>query len=374
MEDQHMRPTAMLRRAGQSLWLDHITRDMLADGTLQRYIDELSITGLTSNPTIYQQAIAGSDAYDDQIREGHRVGLRVEDIYFRLAIDDLQRAAEAFDPVHRRTGGVDGFVSLEVSPRLAYDTDGTIQQALRLHEQAARANLFIKIPGTQAGLPAIEQSIFAGVPVNVTLLFSAAQYAAAAEAYTLGLERRLEAGLDVLVPSVASVFVSRWDRAVADRVPADLVNRLGLAMGRDAYRAYRELLESDRWQRLANHGARPQRLLFASTGTKDPKAPDILYVRGLAAPHTISTMPESTLLAFADHGVVSEPLRRDGGDAAEVIAAVEEHGIDTAALGQELQDAGAAAFVESWDGLSERIAAKEADLAESATGGSPAPR
>lgn len=369
-----MRPTAMLRQAGQSLWLDHIARDMLTSGTLHRYVDELSITGLTSNSTIDQQAIAGSDAYDDQIRDGHREGLPVEDIYFRLAVDDVQRAADALDPVHRRTGGADGFVSLEVSPRVAYDTDGTIDQALRLHEQAARANLFIKIPGTQAGLPAIEQSIYAGVPVNVTLLFTTAQYAAAAEAYLLGLERRLEAGSDVLVPSVASIFVSRWDQAVAERVPAHLENRLGLAAGRDAYRVYRELLASDRWQRLANHGARPQRLLFASTGTRDPGVSDILYVRGLTAPNTINTMPESTLLAFADHGVVSGMLEPDGGDAADVLATFEEHGIDTAALGQELQDAGAAAFVESWNGLTERIAGKAAGLAESMSVGGPLAR
>jgi transaldolase len=351
------KPTTELHRAGQSLWLDTITRDMISDGTLLRYIEDLAITGLTSNPTIYQKAIAGTDAYDEQISDGHELGLPDDDIYFELAVSDLQRAADALLSTYRRTDGVDGYVSLEVSPELAYDTSATIRQAARLHHKADRPNFLIKIPGTPAGLPAIEESIFSGVPVNVTLLFTPAQYAAAAEAYMLGLERRLEAGLDVSVPSVASLFVSRWDVAVADRVPDALRNRLGVAIGRESYRAYRELLESDRWQRLANFGARPQRLLFASTGVKDPEASDILYVRELASPNTVNTMPEATLLAFADHGVVDQSLPRDGGDAAEVLAAFEHQSIDIATLGQQLQDDGAAAFVSSWRQLIERIGA-----------------
>jgi transaldolase len=351
------RPTTRLYRAGQSIWLDHITRDMIGDGTLRRYVEDLSVTGLTSNPTIYEKAISGSEAYEEQIAEGHERGLPDDHIYFDLALGDLQRAADILLPTYRRTAGADGFVSLEVSPLLAYDTGASIEQASRLHRQADRPNLMIKIPGTPAGLPAIEESVFAGVPVNVTLLFTPAQYAAAAEAYMLGLERRLEAGLDVAVPSVASLFISRWDVASADRVPAELRNRLGLAIGREAYRTYRELMESDRWQRLANVGARPQRLLFASTGVKDPQASDILYVRALAAPNTVDTMPEATLLAFADHGLVDQALPRDGGDAVEVLATFEQHGLDTAALGQQLQDDGAAAFVSSWHDLIERIAA-----------------
>jgi transaldolase len=353
-----MKPTARLRRAGQSLWLDHITRELISSGTLQHYIEELSISGLTSNPSIYQKAIAGSDAYDEQIRSGHDIGLTNEDIYFGLALDDLGRAADAFRATHWRTRGVDGFVSLEVSPLLAYDTEATIRQAVRLHEAAGRPNVFIKIPGTPAGIPAIEEAVFSGVPVNVTLLFTPAHYAAAAEAFMLGLERRLEAGLDVAVPSVASVFVSRWDVAVADGVPAELRNRLGMAIAGEAYRVYRELMESDRWERLANEGARPQRLLYASTGVKDPAAPDILYVSGLASPHTVDTMPEATLLAFADHGVVTDLLPRDGGDAADVLATFEAHGIDIAALGQQLQDDGAAAFVEAWNALIDQIGSK----------------
>jgi len=351
------KPTAELRRAGQSIWLDHITRDMITSGTLLRYVEDFSVTGLTSNPTIYQKAISGSEAYDGQISEGHERGLPDQDIYFSLASSDLQQAADTLLSTHRRTAGVDGFVSLEVSPLLAYDTGATIRQAWWLHQQAARPNFLIKIPGTPAGLPAIEESIVSGVPVNVTLLFTPAQYAAAAEAYMLGLERRLEAGLDVAVPSVASLFVSRWDVAVADRVQAGLRNRLGVAIAREAYRLYRELLESGRWQRLANFGARPQRLLFASTGVKDPEASDILYVRELAAPNTVNTMPEATLLAFADHGIVDQTLPRDGGDADEVLAAFELEGIDIKALGQQLQDDGAAAFVSSWNALIERIAA-----------------
>lgn len=353
-----MRATAKLREAGQSLWLDHITRELITSGTLLRYIEEFSISGLTSNPTIYLKAIAGSDAYDEPIAQGHDAGDTPEEIYFDLAIDDLRRAADTFRLTHRQTAGVDGYVSLEVSPLLAHDTEATVDQAARLHAQADRPNLFIKIPGTPAGLPAIEESIFAGVPVNVTLLFTPAQYAAALEAYVLGLERRLEAGLPATVPSVASLFISRWDAAVADEVPDDLRNRLGLAIGGETYRLYRESMESDRWQRLANAGARPQRLLYASTGVKDPEASDVLYVTGLASPHTVTTVPEETLLAFADHGVVPQLLPRDGGTAADVLAAFEQHGIDIEALGQRLQDDGAAAFVRSWNDLIDQISTR----------------
>jgi transaldolase len=358
-----MNPTATLHRAGQSLWLDNITRDLLSSGTLERYIAELSVTGLTSNPTIYEKAIRGSDAYDEQIGAGLDAGHSAEEVFFSLAVDDLQKAADAFLAVHERTSGVDGWVSLEVSPLLAHDTAGTVAQARRLHELADRPNLYIKIPGTPAGLPAIEEAIFSGVHVNVTLLFTPDQYIAAAEAYMRGLERRLEAGLDVAVSSVASVFMSRWDVAVSEEVPAALVNRLGLAIGADAYRAYRELLDSDRWQRLANAGARPQRLLFASTGTKDPAAPDTLYISGFAAPNTVDTMPENTLLAFADHGEVGALLSADGGDSAQTLAAFEAAGVDVAALGQRLQDEGAEAFVTSWNELVERLASKGSELA-----------
>lgn len=357
-----MTPTASLYRAGQSLWLDTITRDLLSSGTLQRYIDELSVTGLTSNPTIYEKAIRGSDAYDDQIREGLEAQRSAEEVFFTLAIDDLGKAADLFRPVHERTSGLDGFVSLEVSPLLAYDTAGTIEQATRLHAEAGRPNLFIKIPGTTEGLPAIEEAIFAGVPVNVTLLFTADHYIAAADAYMKGLERRIDAGLDAGVASVASLFLSRWDVAVAEEVPAELRNKLGLAVGRDAYRVYRELTDSDRWQRLANHGARPQRLLYASTGTKDPDAPDTLYISGFASPNTVNTMPEGTLLAFADHGEVPPLLDPAGGDAAEMMGRFGEAGIDLTALGRQLQQEGADAFVASWNQLIERIATKGGEL------------
>ena len=353
-----MNATADLTNAGQSIWLDNITRDLLTTGTLARYIDELSVRGLTSNPTIYDKAIGGSDAYDDAIRAGLAAGRSSENIFFGLAMEDLTQAADAFRSVHDRTLGVDGWVSLEVSPLLAHDTAGSVDQAKRLHAMADRPNLYIKIPGTPAGLPAIEEAIFAGVPVNVTLLFTADHYVAAAEAYMRGLERRVEAGLHPDVASVASVFMSRWDVATAEREPAELKLKLGIAIGEDVYRAYREVIGSDRWQRLANEGGRPQRLLFASTGTKDPTAPDTHYISGLAAPNTVDTMPEGTLLAFADHGSLSDLLPSDGGGSAQTLAAFEAAGIDIAAVGQQLQDDGAAAFVASWNTLVERIASK----------------
>jgi transaldolase len=353
-----MNAARRLHEMGQSLWLDNITRGMLADGTLRRYRDELSITGLTSNPTIFDQAIAGSADYDAAIRRGSREGRSGERLFLELALEDLRAAADLFRPEYDRTGGVDGWVSLEVSPLLAYDTASTLTEARTLSEQGGRPNIFIKIPGTPEGVPAIEASIAAGLPINVTLLFSPEQYAAAADAYERGVERRLEAGLDPRVRSVASLFVSRWDRAVAGKVPDALANRLGIAVAGQTYRAYRERLASARWQGLAARGALPQRLLWASTGTKDPKAPDVLYVEALAAPDTIITMPDATLLAVADHGRVGPLLPPDGGDADTVVAGFGRAGVDVDALGERLQREGAAAFVTSWKDLMSRIAAK----------------
>jgi transaldolase len=358
-----MKPTQQLHELGQSLWLDNITRDMLSDGTLAHYIDELSVTGLTSNPTIFDKAISQGDAYDEQISELTEQGLSPEDIFFAVAIRDLRGAADLFAKVHERTDGVDGFVSLEVSPLLADDAPATIEQVRRLRDEGDRDNLFIKIPGTVAGQEAIEESIYAGIPVNVTLLFSTGQYLGAAEAYMRGIERRIREDLDPAVPSVASLFISRWDVAVADEVPDELRNRLGIAVGKHAYRAYRQLLDSDRWERLANDGARPQRLLFASTGTKDPDASDVLYIEAFAAPETINTMPDKTLLAFADHGTVGDPIPADGGDADEVLAAFQSSGIDTDELAARLQREGAEAFDKSWHDLLESIESESRRLA-----------
>ncbi len=357
-----MKTTQRLHELGQSLWLDNITREMVRDGTLRRYIDDLSITGLTSNPTIFDKAISGGDAYDEQIVELREDGLEPEQAFFELALADLRDAARMFEPVNERTDGVDGWVSLEVSPLLADDAKATIAQVADLHSRAD-CNVFIKIPGTEAGREAIEESIFAGIPVNVTLLFSTEQYLGAAGAYMRGVERRVEAGLDPAVPSVASIFVSRWDVAVADEVPAELRNRLGIAVAARSYRAYRELLESERWQRLANEGVRPQRLLFASTGTKDPDASDVMYVEALAAPFTINTMPDKTLLAFADHGKVPDPLPPDGGECDQVLAEFEAAGIDTSELAARLQREGAEAFDKSWNELLKSIDEKSRKLA-----------
>jgi transaldolase len=358
--------TLELNRAGQSLWLDNITRDLLSSGTLKRYIGELSVTGLTSNPTIFDQAMKHGSAYDEDIRKLAQTGLTDEKLFFELALEDLTRAADLFRPVHEGTSGVDGWVSLEVSPRLAYDTSSTLAEARDLHSRAARRNLFIKIPGTKEGLPAIEAAIFAGVPINVTLLFSAEQYVAAAEAWLRGIERRIAADLDPNIASVASIFLSRWDVAIADKVPEALKNRLGLAVGRSAYHAYCQLLTSPRWLRALNAGARPQRLLFASTGTKDPKAPDVLYIEGLVAPLTVNTMPENTLKAFADHGKVGEAIRADGGDSNSVLRDFTQAGVDLAALATKLQKDGAAAFVSSWDNLMGVIASKANALKKAA--------
>jgi transaldolase len=356
-----MKATETLHQRGQSLWLDNITRGMLDAGKIARYIDEYSVTGLTSNPSIFDQAIASGD-YDQAIVDKAAHGLAGEDLFFELAVEDLRRAADLFAPVHERTAGVDGWVSLEVSPLLAYDTEATVTAAKALFARAGRDNLFIKIPGTEPGLVAVEECITAGIPVNVTLLFSADQYRAAAQAYQRGLERRVAQGLDPVVGSVASVFMSRWDVAVADKVPAELVDRLGLAVGLDTYRAYRRTLADDRWLALENAGARPQRLLWASTKTKDPAAADTLYVQGLAAPLTVNTMPDATLEAFYDHGSVTEVLAADGGDSDRTLAAFAAAGVDTAALAADLQRDGAAAFVASWNDLIGRISAQTASL------------
>jgi transaldolase len=358
-----MNPTGLLHRAGQSLWLDNITRDLLTSGTLERYASELAVTGLTSNPTIYDRAIGGTSAYDEAIRTAASRGASAEETFFELALDDLREAADIFRPVFDRTGGVDGYVSLEVSPVLAYDTDATAREAARLHALGNRPNLFIKIPGTPEGLPAIEDSIFAGVPVNVTLLFSVSHFLASAEAYTRGIERRVEAGLAASVGSVASVFISRWDAAVAGSVPEDLRNRLGIAIGLHAYVEYRRFFSTDRWQRLLNEGARPQRLLFASTGTKDPAASDVLYVEGLAAPCTVNTMPEEALLAFADHGTVGSLLTADPAPAEALLARFAAAGVDVESVGHDLQVKGAESFVKSWRSLIERIEARVAQVA-----------
>jgi len=357
-----MKPTEQLHRLGQSLWLDNITRKMLGEGVLGGYIDELSVTGLTSNPTIFDKAISGGDAYDEQIAAAGPNSETTEDLFFELALADLRDAADLFAPVHARTDRVDGWVSLEVSPLIADDTAATIAQAAKLHGQAERDNLFVKIPGTEAGLPAIEESIFTGIPINVTLLFSTDQYLAAADAYLRGIERRVEAGLDPAVPSVASIFLSRWDVAVADQVAEGLRNRLGVAIGGQAFCAYRRLLGSDRQQRLFNEGARPQRLLFASTGTKDPEASDTLYIEALAAPFTINTMPEPTLLAFADHGEVGEPLPADGVEAEETLAELTAAGVDLDALATRLQDEGKRSFDESWQDLLESLGSERERL------------
>ena len=347
--------TRALHDAGQSLWLDNITRTMLDDGTIAGFIDELSVTGLTSNPSIFDKAMS-TGAYDQAIRAAAASHGSGEDIFFALAIEDLRRAADLFLDVHQRTNGVDGWVSLEVSPTLAHDTAATVAAATALHAKAGRPNLFIKIPGTPEGLPAIEEAIFAGIPVNVTLLFDKEQYLAAAHAYIRGVERRIEAGLDPVICSVASVFMSRWDKAVAEKVPAELANTLALAVGQDVYRAYRQLMDSDRWQRVASQGARMQRLLWASTSTKDPSAPDTLYVTGLAAPNTINTMPDSTLLAYADHGTITHLMAEDGGDCDAQLAAFTAAGIDLGGLAHDLQVEGAEAFVSSWNELMARVA------------------
>jgi transaldolase len=357
-----MKPTQQLHDFGQSLWLDNITRGLLTSGMLRRYIDDFSVTGLTSNPSIFDHAIKNSNFYDDAIRQKRKEGKSGEALFFELAIEDLRQAADLFRPIHDATAGSDGWVSLEVSPSLAYDSASTVKEAIRLHAQAQRPNLFIKIPGTSEGHAAIEETIFAGVPVNVTLLFSPGHYIAAAEAYLRGIERRIAAGLDPKVRSVASMFISRWDKAVTGKIPKKLQDRLGIAIAKRTYKAYRDVLATSRWQNAAHAGAPLQRLLWASTGTKDPKASDVLYIKALAAPDTINTMPEETLLAFADHGALGELLPGDGGDAESVIAAFAKAGIDHEQLAADLQREGAASFVESWKDLLNCIGSKSATL------------
>jgi transaldolase len=357
-----MKPTQQLHDLGQSLWLDNITRELLTSGTLSHYIHDLSITGLTSNPSIFDLAIKNSNFYDDAIRQKRKEGKSGEALFFELAIEDLRQAADLFRPVHNATAGMDGWVSLEVSPSLAYDAAGTVKEAVHLHAQAQRPNLFIKIPGTSEGHSAIEEAIFKGVPVNVTLLFSAGHYVAAAEAYLRGIERRIAAGLDPKVHSVASMFISRWDKAVMGKVPKDLQDRLGIAIAKRTYKAYRDLLASPRWRKAASSGAQPQRLLWASTGTKDPKASDVLYIKALAAPDTINTIPEKTLLAFADHGALGDVLPEDGGDAEKAIAAFAKAGVDDEKLAADLQREGAASFVASWKDLLKCIESKVTSL------------
>jgi transaldolase len=361
-----MKPTQKLYDLGQSLWLDNITRNLLSSGTLRRYVQELSVTGLTANPTIFDHAIKNSTDYDVAIRKKLKEGKSGEELFFELALEDLTEAADLFRPIYERTCGVDGWVSLEVSPLLAHDTKTTLAETKDLHARGGRPNLFIKIPGTKEGVPAIEEAIFAGVPVNVTLLFSREQYLAAAEAYLRGIERRIAAGLRPDVASVASLFISRWDAAVMGKVSDVLNNQLGIAIGKRSYKAYCDLLASPRWQRVFNVGARPQRLLFASTGTKDPKASDVLYIKALAAPFTINTMPEGTLKVFADHGEVGALLPADGGDCETVLFQFAKAGIDINALAAKLQDEGAALFVKSWNELMAVITSKSASLGQAA--------
>jgi len=357
-----MKATQLLHNLGQSLWLDNITRDLLTSGTLERYIDELSVTGLTSNPTIFDHAVKGSSAYDASIREGLSAGKTGEELFFDLALKDITRAADLLRSIYDRTNTVDGWASLEVSPLLAHDTASTLAAAKQLFARAARPNLLMKIPGTKEGLPAVEEAIFAGVPVNVTLLFSREHYVAAAEAFLRGIERRIEAGLDPNVGSVASVFVSRWDAAVAGKVPEALKNRLGVAIAERTYAAARALLGSPRWQRAYNFGARPQRLLWASTGTKDPQASDILYIKALAAPFTVNTMPEGTLKALATHTELGDIMATDGGDCEKVLSEFVKAGVDIDALAARLQDEGAKSFVGSWNDLMAVIASKSVTL------------
>ena len=358
-----MKPTRQLHDLGQSLWLDNITRELLDNGTLRRYIEDFSITGLTSNPTIFEGAIGSGNAYDAGIREKARAGKSGEALFIELALEDLRRAADLFAPVFDASHHIDGWVSMEVSPLLLSDTDGSIKAARQIHQQANRPNLFVKIPGTPEGIPAIEESIFAGVPINVTLLFSREQYLAAADAYLRGIERRIAAGLDPQIASVASLFISRWDKAVSEKVPVHLRNTLGIAIGRRTYRAYRELLAAPRWQKLAAAGARPQRLLWASTGTKDPAASETLYIEALAAPDTIDTIPEKTLHAFAEHGALKGTMALDGGDAELILANFAQFGFDIDSLARQLQHEGGRAFVKSWKELLQRIADKSAAIA-----------
>jgi transaldolase len=361
-ESETMKPTTQLHDLGQSIWLDNITRDLLNNGTLEQYIREFSVTGLTSNPTIFDHAIKNSSAYDADIRSKFATGTSAETLFFELALADIKRAATLFRPMHDQTDGVDGWVSLEVSPLLVHDSTNTLRAAEELYLRSGLHNLFIKIPGTKEGIPAIEEAVFKGIPVNVTLLFSREHYLAAAEAFLRGIERRIYEGLNPNVGSVASVFISRWDTPVLEKVPETLRDQLGIAMAKRTYKAYRTLLSSARWQRAYNLGARPQRLLWASTGTKDPKASDVLYIKSLAAPFTVNTMPESTLKAFAEHGTIGTPMPVDGGNCEEILTQFAKAGIDVDALGAQLQTEGAQSFVSSWNDLMDVIESKSAEL------------
>ena len=355
-----MKPTQQLQNLGQSIWLDNITRELIDNGNLRRYIENFSVTGLTSNPTIFDNAIGNGHVYDLPIQEKNRTGKSGESIFIELALEDLRRAADLLRPAFIATDNVDGWVSMEVSPMLVSDTNASIKAARQIHQQANRANLFVKIPGTPEGILAIEELIFFGIPINVTLLFSPEHYLAAAEAYLRGIERRIEAGLDPRVSSVASLFISRWDSAVNSKVPTELRNQLGIAIGKKTYQAYCELLASERWKKLAQAGARPQRLLWASTGTKDSSISETLYVEALAAPDTINTMPEKTLHAYAEHGAPADAMNCDGDDAITVLATFAQNGIDIHSLAEQLQREGTEAFVKSWQQLLQRIAHKSA--------------
>jgi transaldolase len=353
-----MNATSKLQELGQSLWLDNISRNMIDTGLLQTYISDFSITGLTSNPSIFTKAVAGGSDYDAQIASERATGATPEEIVLRLMVQDLRRAADLFAPIHKATSGKDGWVSIEVSPYLINDAKGSLEWAQRLHAQMDRANAFVKIPGTQQGAVAIEEAIFQGIAINVTLLFSRDQYVAVAEAYMRGIERRIDGGLDPKVRSVASVFVSRWDAAAAKQGRADLRNRLGLAVAADVWDAYQSILASERWQTLAKAGAMPQTLLWASTGVKDPEADDTLYITALAAPETINTMPDATLRAFADHGAVGKGGTLDREAGAKLRRVATEGGLDLDALAGKLQVDGGDAFVTAWDELLKRVEGK----------------
>lgn len=350
--------TFNLHRQGVSLWLDNITRKMLDNGVLQQYITEFSVTGLTSNPSIFEAAIAKTGDYDEAIRKGSNDGLSDEEVFFNLAIEDIQRAADLFLPAYKATNGLDGYVSIEVSPLLAFDAENTIKAAKAIHDKVNRPNVFIKIPGTRQGLRAIERSIAEGIPINVTLLFSAEQYEAAANAYLKGVESRIEKGLNPDIRSVASVFISRWDKAVADKTPDGLKNKLGLAVSHKIYYSYLIFLGSQRIHKAMNSGVMPQRLLWASTGTKDPNASDILYVKNLVVPYTVNTIPENTLHAFADHGDSSQLMPGNIIEAEEIISQFKDLSVDYFQLAEQLQSEGAEAFRKSWYNLLESIALK----------------
>jgi transaldolase len=347
-----LNPAQRLHALGQSLWLDSISRLMLRSGALARYVSELAVTGLTSNPTILGHAMAAGSDYDHSLARLVDAGVTdAQDLVYSLALEDLAEAAALFRPAWERTAGVDGYVSLEVPPDVAYDAQATIALARRLHDQAGFPNLLVKIPGTPPGLTAMEETITAGIGVNVTLLFSDTHYLRTADAYLRALERRRAAGLDLNVPSVASVFISRWDAAADPLLPPALHGRLGLAMAQKTYSSHLQLLSDKRWQTLAEAGARPQRVLWASTSTKDPDLPDSYYLGRLAAPDTIDTVPEKTLLAFADHGDPDQRLAPDYAAAERTISAIADAGVDVDILAERLQRQGAGAFGADWAAL-----------------------